>query len=295
MWAQAGVTPEERMIQLPRIGSRLRVQEVGSGPPVMFIHGASNSGTSWSNLAAHMPSHRCLLIDRPGCGLSPSHGRRFTDAAELARFAEDLVLDVLDALELDQASLVATSYGGHLALRAAAIHGDRIEKLMTLGWSVGAPIAYTPVSMRMGSIPGVGALMFRLPASKGMVRAVLKQVGLKDAFANGKVTDEFLAWFRSLLNDTDTMVNELRQGPPIITPLKGLNDSVLIPDDELARIRVPTSMLWGASDPMGGEAVARAFAAKVPGAALEVMPGGHAVWVDDPAYVARAITTFLAT
>jgi pimeloyl-ACP methyl ester carboxylesterase len=294
LWAQVGVTPTDQMILLPRIGTKLRLQEAGDGPPIVFIHGASNGGTSWAGLVAAMPGYRCLLVDRPGCGLSEPHGRRFRDVAELTRFSEDLVLDVFDALGLDQSFLLGTSFGGNIVLRAAATNSDRIQKLVALGWSVGAPIEYTPFSMRMASIPGLGSLMFRLPASKGMVKAILKQVGLKDAFDNGAITDEFVECFRSLLNHTDTMANELKQGPPIITPIKGFNDSILIPDAVLASIAVPTYFLWGTNDPMGGEAIARRFTANVPNATLEMMPGGHAVWVDDPKGVAASVTAFLS-
>ena len=204
-----------------------------------------------------MPEFRCLLIDRPGCGFSESHGRRFRDAADLAGFAEELVLDVFDGLELDRTVPLGTSFGGNLVLRASTTVGDRIDKLAALGWPVGAPIEHTPVSMRMASIPGIGSL------------------------------------FRSLLNHTDTMANELKQGPPIITPINGFNDSILIPDEVLASIAVPTYFLWGTNDPMGGEAIARPFAAKVPGSTLEMMPGGHAVWVDDPKRVAGSLAAFL--
>jgi len=293
LWAQAGVAPIEHMVQLPRIGTKLRVQETGDGPPIVFIHGASNSGTSWAGLVAAMPEYRCLLVDRPGCGLSEPHGRRFRDVGELTRFAEELVLDVSDAFGLDRPFLLGTSFGGNIVLRAAAANPERIEKLVTLGWSMGAPVEYTPFSMRMASIPGLGSLMFRLPASKGIVKAILKQVGLKDAFDNGAITDEFVECFRSLLNNTDTMANELKQGPPIFTPIKGFNDSILIPDAVLASIAVPTYFLWGVNDPMGGDAVARRFTANVPHATLEMMPGGHAVWVDDPKHVAASVTAFL--
>lgn len=292
VWSEVGVEPRQHFVPLQRIGTTLRVQEVGDGPPVVFVHGASNSGTSWSSLVAQLPEFRCLLIDRPGCGLSEPHGRRFGNVAELRTFAEELVLDVFDALELDRPFLVGTSFGGNVVLHAAAAHPDRIRELVCLGWSVGAPIEYTPMSMRMASVPGLGSLMFRLPATKGVVRAILKQVGLRDAFANGMVSDAFLECFRSLLNDTDTMANELKQGPPIVRPIKGFDDAVLIPDDVLASIDVPTYFLWGTNDPMGGEAVARPFAAKVPQSTLELIPGGHAVWVDNPMRVAASLSSF---
>jgi pimeloyl-ACP methyl ester carboxylesterase len=55
---------------------------------------------------------------------------------------------------------------------------------------------------------------------------------------------------KALLNDTDTMTNELKQGPKIITPIEGFNASVLIPDDVLASIGVPTFFLGGTDDPI---------------------------------------------
>ena len=292
LWAETGVTPVERFVQLPRIGIMLRVQEAGDGPPVVFIHGASNSGTSWSGLAAALPDFRCLMIDRPGCGMSEPHGRRFNEVAELTSFGEQLVLDVFDALELGRAFLVGTSFGGNVVLWATAAHGERVEGLVCLGWPLGAPVESTPLAMRIASIPGLGIALCRLPVTRGIVRAILKQVGLRDAFNNGKISEAFIDAYRSLLNDTETMTNELRQGPPIMTAIKGFNESVLIPDEALASIQVPTSFLWGTHDPMGGEFIARAFTAKVPNSTLEMIHGGHAVWVDDPRHVAASMRRF---
>ena len=60
LWAEVGVTPMERFVPKQRIGTMLRVRETGAGPPVVIIHGASNSGTSWSGLVAQ-------LADFPSC------------------------------------------------------------------------------------------------------------------------------------------------------------------------------------------------------------------------------------
>jgi pimeloyl-ACP methyl ester carboxylesterase len=143
------------------------------------------------------------------------------------------------------------SYGGNVVLRASAAHGDRVDKLVCLGWPMGAPVEHTPLSMRVASIPHLGAALFRLPVTEGMVRTILKQVGLRDAFTNGRISDAFDDACKSLLNDTDTMTNELRQGPSIITPVRGLNDSVLIPERRARQHRradllpVGTRVRWG--------------------------------------------------
>jgi pimeloyl-ACP methyl ester carboxylesterase len=70
LWASVGVTPTEQRVRLERTGLTVRVQEVGQGLAVVLVHGASNSGTSWAGLVAGLDGFRCLLLDRPGCGLS---------------------------------------------------------------------------------------------------------------------------------------------------------------------------------------------------------------------------------
>lgn len=70
LWSRYGIAPTERRVRL-RAGNEVRVQEIGTAPPVVFVHGVSVAGTSWLALAAALKDDfRCLLIDRPGCGLS---------------------------------------------------------------------------------------------------------------------------------------------------------------------------------------------------------------------------------
>ena len=65
-----GQTPTEQLVMLPRLGVRVRVQEVGEGPLVLFIHGGPNSGSTWASLVEHIDGYRCIIVDRPGTGLS---------------------------------------------------------------------------------------------------------------------------------------------------------------------------------------------------------------------------------
>ena len=135
----------------------------------------------------------------------------------------------------------------------------------------------------------------RVPPTRATVRAIFRQIGLADALAAGRISDEAIEWFRSMLRDTDTMRNELRTNPPIITPLRGLNRDVLFTDALLGSLTVPVMFAWGTADPFGGRATAGAFAARIPDARLELLPGaGHAPWMDDPEGVARLTAAFLA-
>lgn len=297
LWASVGLDepPAERRLRLARCDAEVRIQEVGpaDGPPIVFVHGASNAGTSWAALAARLPGWRCLLVDRPGCGLSPPLGRRMDDVTSLGRFADDLVVDVLDALALDRAQVVGTSLGGYFALRATAAHPSRIDRLVVLAWTFGAPAASAPLVMRVATQPVLGRVTTRIPPTEGMVRSMLRQIGLRGAVDSGRFGPVEIAWFLALLRHTPTMRNEIDAMPRLMT-MRGFNQSTLLAADLLARIEAPTLFLWGDDDPMGGEAYARPFAALVPGASLELLAGaGHAPWIDDPDGVAQRVAAFL--
>lgn len=293
LWESFRAQPTERQVRLDRTGADVRLQEVGTGEPVVFVHGASNGGTSWASLASKLSTYRCVLVDRPGCGLSPRLDRPLTDMAALGAFADDLVVDILDALGVESAHLVGTSFGGYFVLRAAAAHPQRIRRLVALSWSFGAPSKSTPFVMRVAMQPALRRLATSIPVNERMARAMLKQIGLKGAVESGTFGPREMAWFLSLLRDTDTMRNEIDAAPRMAT-LRGFNDETLLDASLLARVKSETYFLWGADDPMGGADIAGRFAAQLPNARLELMAGaGHAPWMDDAAHVAERVDAFL--
>ena len=120
-------------------------------------------------------------------------------------------------------------------------------------------------------------------------------IGLRGALEAGRVPQEVLDCHRAMLNDTNTMRNELRAYPPVMGPVRGMDERVLLPASLLAKIRTPVSFLWGEEDPFGDANIARRFVAQLPDAELELLPGtGHAVWIDDPDHAATTTRTFLA-
>jgi pimeloyl-ACP methyl ester carboxylesterase len=295
LWASVGAQPTERSLTLSRSGATVRIQEVGAGPLTVFVHGASNAGASWASLVARLGDLRCVLLDRPGCGLSPPLNEPLADMTRFARFADDLVVDVLDALEVADASVVGTSFGGYFALRAAAAHPDRITKVVELGWTFGAPVESTPLVMRIATQPFLGRLMMRIRPTERMVRSMLKQVGLRHAVESGSFGDVEMAWFLALLRHTNTMRNEIDASPRIMT-MRGFNDKTLLPSSLLAQVTAPACFIWGEQDPFGRPALARTFTDQFPDARLELMPNaGHAPWIDDPDHVARRVDEFLRT
>ncbi len=288
MWTSLGVEPTERQVRLPALGTMLRVQEIGDGPVVVFVHGGSAAGSNWAPIVPYLDGVRCVVVDRPGCGLSEPHDLDVSDLAPFAVYADGLIPDILDGLGIDRAPIVATSLGGHFALRAAAHHSDRIERLIEFGYVPGAPIQHVPLSMRAATLPGLRRVMMAIPPTRGAVRTILRQLGLGPALADGRVSPEFLDWFVALLRHTPTLRNESRLPAELLA--KAGTTAPALPDAVLADVECPVRFVWGEADPFGGADVARDFVARIPGAELELWPdASHAPWVDDPAGAAALI------
>jgi 2-hydroxy-6-oxonona-2,4-dienedioate hydrolase len=282
LWEHVGVMPIERRVGLAS-GGQVRVQEVGDGPPFVLLHGGSIAGASWATLAAALEGVRCILVDRPGCGLSdPIVGGPLRDLPSVQGYADRLLGDLLDALELERAAVGATSYGGFFAFRGAAAEPSRVTKLVEYSWLVGAPSTAAPFTARLQAVPGLQSLMARMPMSRGMVKGALRQFGLGRAIDSGGFDDRMLDWAHALLRHTDTFANDMRSSPGVFTPIRGQNIDLHHSDELLAKLTMPVLFLWGEDDPNGGAAVARGFAPRLPNAELVIVSGAeHAPWLDD--------------
>ena len=170
-------------------------------------------------------------------------------------------------------------------------HPDRVAGVIELGWTVGAPSRRLPLVMRAAALPGAGRLAAAMPVNERMVRSMFRRIGLKGAVESGRATSELVAAYTALLRHTPTMRNEIAVNRGFLT-FRGLDESLLFTDEELASIKAPCSF-GGRDDPFGGEAVARALTARIPGATIQLVPGGHAVWIDDPAPVATAVRSMV--
>jgi pimeloyl-ACP methyl ester carboxylesterase len=269
LWQSLGLSPTERRVDLVRNGVTVRVQEVGEGPPVLFVHGTSTCGSSWASLAAHLTDFRCLLLDRPNTGLSDPLPTA-PGPAGLRGFADDLVIDVLDALELQEAPVVATSLGGAIALRSAAAHPERVARMVQFGCPVGA---IRPRFLPM--LPLIPIMILR--PNERRARALFARIGNGSSVESGRVSQEDIDWYVALLRHTNTRRNEFltfrRSGGPTRLALS---------DAALADISTPTLFLWGENDPFGGPEAARGLVNRMGNARLELVPGaGHAPWLDD--------------
>jgi len=288
LWSRMGCSPTERMVRLRRIGTEVRVQEVGEGEPVLFIHGGPNSGSTWAPLVARMRGFRCLLVDRPGTGLSPAHA---VTADNLPEIGAAFVADVLDGVGIDRAHAVASSFGGHIALRSAATTPERFLAMVQMSCPALSPGERPPPFLHLFRIRAARRVLNALPPNPGANRMIMRQLGHRASLAAGRIPETFFDWYLELQRHTATNRND---GEMIASALAARR-RLTLSEELLAAARVPTLFLWGEDDTFGGLDVAQHLVGAMPDARLEVMPcAGHLPWLDDADHAARVAAGFLA-
>ena len=290
LWASFDRRPStEHHVRLATTGTAVRIQETGEGPAVLFLHGGPNSGTTWVPLVAHLDGLRCLLVDRPGTGLSAPYP---VTASNLPRIGAQFVPELLDGLGISRAHVVASSFGGHLALRSAAAHPDRFLRMVQMAAPALIPGDTIPLFMRLMARASVRRVLHALPPNERAARAILRQIGHGASLDAGRIPPSFLTWYVALQRCTDTM----RHDGDLIGNVIPQADAVRLTEELLASIPVPTLFWWGTDDTFGGEAVARHLVETMPDARLTMVPdAGHLPWLDDAPAAAAATTAFLGS
>jgi len=139
-------------------GLKVNYHDLGTGFPVVMVHGSGPGVSAWANWRLAMPhlSETCRVIapDMAGFG--------YTERVPGQSYHLDLwvaqLIGLLDALEIPEAHLVGNSFGGALALALAIRHPERVRRLVLMG-SVGVPFQLTPgLDAVWGYAPSLAAM-----------------------------------------------------------------------------------------------------------------------------------------
>lgn len=103
-----------------------------AGAPIVFLHGANQTGSSWGDIADLLPGARSVCFDLPGTGRSNKTPFTTIEAAA------DAVAQTLNTLLPERrAPLVGVSLGAYTGLQLMLRHADQVQCAILSGFQVG--------------------------------------------------------------------------------------------------------------------------------------------------------------
>ena len=257
---------------------RLNYFVAGEGAPVTLLHGFTQSGRSWQELIATMPTGwQWVVPDLRGHG-----GTRTQPGAPCTMDACTADLEMLwNDLGIERTHLVGYSMGGRLALHVATRLPERLLSLLTIGAHAGLA-----EEAREGRRQGDEALAQRI-----------EHEGL-EAFVNYWTALPMFAGLERRGPSFVAQVRAERMGNTVAglaASLRGMGAGAMQPLwDDLPQVRMPCTFVAGQLD-HGYVASARRLAALVPNGRIEIVQrAGHTVHQERPEAFARVLATHLA-
>ena len=118
-------------------GITLAYVELGNpqGPPLLLLHGYTDSSRTWSLVAPYLAKYRLLMPDQRGHGASDAPECCFSSA----QYAHDAKL-FMDAMGVKRAHVVGHSMGSMVAIAMAAEYPDRVNSIGLIGSTALAPV-----------------------------------------------------------------------------------------------------------------------------------------------------------
>ena len=258
-------------------GRHTNVHDLGSGAPVLLIHGSGPGVTAWANWRLVMPTladaRRVIAPDMAGFGYTERRpGEVYTMDGWVAH-----AIGVLDTLGIERTDLVGNSFGGAIALALAIRHPERVRRLVLMG-SVGVPFEITPA----------------LDAVWGYQPSLEAMRGLLDLFA----------FDRSLVNDELARLRyeaSIRPGfqesfgAMFPAPRQRWVDAMVSREADIRALPNPTLVIHGRDDKVIPLQTSLTLSSWIPRSQLHVFGQcGHWTQIEHASRFARLVGDFLA-
>lgn len=252
-------------------GTVLYVEQVGSGAPVVFVHGMCGDARAWAGQVDRLAGrHHCVSYDRRGHSRSPAGDQPWT----VQLHADDLA-GLIEALALDRPVVVGSSGGARVALDLLVRHPHLVRAAVL-------------------SEPPVGSLAPDLfPAFVGEVGPAVQQA-MADHGPRAAVDAFFEVVCPGLWQGIDDPVKDRYRDNASALFADLEMPRYEITEDEVASIQVPTTVIAGSKSHPALRTAAENLAAWLPDASLVVLDTGHVTYFEDPDGFANAVAGLAA-
>lgn len=270
------ITVKGQLVHLRDEGPR------GDSSPILLIHGTSSSLHTWEGWAkAIKPHRRVISFDLPGFGLTGPFAGQYPVDDYRGDALAGFVVDLMDQLKVKHGVLVGNSLGGEVAWRVAGLAPQRVDKLVLIDAS---GYRFKPVDMPLGfalaRLPVLGWFSEHLLPRAAVVSSV------RSVYADPrKITPELVDRYYDLTLREGNR-HALRERLAVI-------ESDLAPE-RVAKLRLPTLVMWGARDKLIPPDNAQHFLQDIPGSKLVLFEQlAHVPQEEDPEQSLNAARAFL--
>jgi pimeloyl-ACP methyl ester carboxylesterase len=263
----------------------IRYREDGTGEALLFVHGVLVNGSLWRKVVPRLSKDfRCIVPDWP----FGSHETPLQPDADLSPPAlAQMIVDFMDALGLDTATLVGNDTGGALCQLVATSHPERVSRLVLTPSDVYdrfPPPLFKPL-----------AAITKIPGSVWLITQSLKpRMAQRLPIAFGWVTkrqperavvEEWLRPVRTSRGVRRDVGKIFRAIDPRYTVEAA---------EKLQSFDRPVLLAWASEDKLFPVEYARRLASELPNATLEEIPDTYTFIAEDqPERLADAIATFV--
>jgi haloalkane dehalogenase len=288
-WVDRELYPfEGRWMALPGQGALHYLDEGpadGVQGTLVFVHGTPTWSFDWRALiGAFSGTHRCLAIDHLGFGLSERPwGAEYTPEAHAQRFRA-----WMEALELEDVTLVVHDFGGPIALPMALEQPGRVSRLVVLNswmWSFEGDPHIERGARLLGG--GLGRWLYR------SFNASLRMITPSAYADRKKLTKRIHAQLLAPFTGIDSRERVLW------TLARSLLGSSAFYADlwerRAALAELPALIVWGTKDPAFLHRYLARWREALPRAAVLELPVGHWPQEEAPAEVENALREFLTS
>ena len=276
---------EERTIELS--AGTICYRERGSGPAVVFVHGVLANADLWRKVVPAVAArHRCLAPDwplgshdvpmRPGADLSPPGVVR-------------LIAEFLDALDLDDVTIVANDTGGALTQMLMAEHPERVGRVVLTPSDCFERFFPQPFTVlpRLLRVPGQTWLLAKLM----QIKALHPLPVLFGLVARRPIPLEIRESYVQAVGRSAGVRRDIRS---FVTRVH--HKYTLAAAARLSTFDKPVLLAWASEDRLFPVALAERLAATLPDARLVTVPDSYTfVPEDQPGILSAAINDFLDT
>jgi pimeloyl-ACP methyl ester carboxylesterase len=273
---------QRKEIDLP--AGRIRYREAGEGRPIVFVHGYLVDGRLWDGVVDRLADrYRCIAPDWP---MGAQQIAMNPDADLSPPGVAATIASLLEALDLDDVTIVGNDSGGAMSQVLVTRHPERIGRLVLTNcdthenfppgiFKAMPPLAKLPGGMTVLSAP------FRIGA---VARAAFKP------FAQTKIPDDLVAsWMAPSLGDPG-----IKRDATKVTA--GMNKRyTLEAAEKLSGSNLPLLLTWAPGDKFFPIKYAERLARETPNARIVEIPGAKTfVALDQPQRLADEIAAFLS-